>query len=287
MKNYLKLARIKHYLKNILIFIPLFFSGKLLENGNIIEAILGFIVFSLMCSFIYILNDIKDIEKDKLHEVKKKRPIASGKISKNNAIIFAFLLLLLAILIETIFIGFNNYSYIFLILYFILNLGYSLGLKNIPLLDIIILVSGFVLRVAYGATLFDIEVSNWLYLMVLSISFYLALGKRRNELVKTKGETRKVLTYYSKEFLDKSMYMFLTIAIIFYSLWCVDPIIVSNSNNLMLWTVPLIMIMCLKYSMNIENNSHGDPIDVIIKDKFILLLGLIYVACLIIILYFI
>ena len=285
MKDYLKLARVKHYLKNILIAIPLFFSGMVFEEKNILTILFGFLTFSFICSIIYIINDIRDVEKDKLHEVKRKRPIASGKISKKKAIIFAIILGILSISIETIFIGFSNYNYIFLIAYFILNLGYSFGLKDIPLLDVIILVSGFVLRIAYGGAIFDISVSNWLYLTVFAISFYLAFGKRRNEILKSNGQTRKVLSYYSKDFLDKNMYLFLTIAIIFYSLWCVDPITVNNTKNMMIFTVPLVIIICLRYSMIIETDGYGDPVDVVFSDKLLIFLGILYIGFLSILLY--
>lgn len=278
MKNYLKLARVKHYLKNILIAIPLFFNGMAFEENNILTVFWGLLAFSFICSIIYIVNDLRDVEKDKLHEVKKNRPIASGKISKRNAVIFAIILGLLSISIEITFVGFSNYNYIFLMAYFILNLGYSFGLKDIPLLDVIILVSGFVLRIAYGGAICDISVSNWLYLTIFALSFYLAFGKRRNEILKSNKQTRKVLSYYSKDFLDKNMYLFLAVSIIFYSLWCVDPITVKNTENMMIFTVPLVIIICLRYSMIIEADSHGDPVDVIFSDKALIFLGILYIG---------
>lgn len=285
MKNYLKLARVKHYLKNVLIFIPLFFSGMAFENANFLTAVLGFVTFSLICSVVYILNDLKDIKKDQLHEIKKNRPIASGKISKKNAIIFAVILVVAAILIEIFGVGLSNYNYIFLLIYLVINLGYSLGLKDIPILDVVILVSGFVLRIIYGAAIFGITVSNWLYLTIISISFYLSLGKRRNEIIKSNNSTRSVLKNYSKDFLDKNMYVFLTTSIVFYSLWCVDFKIVEGYKNLMFWTIPLVIIIFLKYSMIVETDSHGDPMDVILSDRTLIFLGLIYIMFLSTILY--
>ena len=113
-----------------------------------------------------------------------------------------------------------------------LNLLYSFGLKNVPVADIAILVSGFLLRVLYGSSITGIEISKWLYLTVIAMSFYLGLGKRRNELEKHGGEsTRKVLEAYNKNFLDKNMYMCLSLAIVFYSLWCTDPNTISLYNN--------------------------------------------------------
>ena len=282
--NYLKLMRPKHYIKNFLIFLPLLFSGKLLNLSNILITLGGVICFSLMASSIYIINDIKDKDKDRKHKTKCNRPIASGKITVKNAIIFMFILLIL-VTVLVIVMNLSILSIGFFALYFILNLAYSLGLKNIPLIDIIILVSGFVIRVLFGASILSITVSNWLYLTVIAISFYLGLGKRRNEIMKTGSNTRKVLKYYTKEFLDKNMYMFLSMTIIFYSLWTTDVDIVSKSNNLLIWTVPLVIVICMRYSMDIEGESDGDPVEVIMHDKVIISLVFLYALSLITILY--
>ncbi len=282
--EYLKLMRPKHYIKNFLIFLPLLFSGKFFSLSNLLITLGGVLCFSLVASSIYIINDIKDKEKDKKHKTKCKRPIAAGKISVRNALIFMVCLLIIVALLVII-LNFSLLSIGYLGLYFLLNLLYSLGLKNVPLVDIVILVSGFVIRVLFGASLLAITVSNWLYLTVIAISFYLGLGKRRNEIVKNGSKTRNVLKYYSKDFLDKNMYMFLTMTIIFYSLWTTDLSIVSKSNNLLIWTVPLVIIICMKYSMDIEGESDGDPVEVIVHDKAIMALGLVYVLFLIMILY--
>ena len=287
MKNYIKLMRPKHYLKNILIMLPLVFSGSIFDVKKDIVTILGLLSFCFAASFVYVINDIKDREKDKLHEKKKNRPIASGMISVRNAIIFGVLLLVLSYVFNLLGTKqFLNMSYIYIIIYVLLNILYSFGLKDIPLLDVAILVSGFLIRVLYGSSLINVEISNWLYLTIISISFYLGLGKRRNELSKS-STTRKVLKYYNHEFLDKNMYMCLSISIIFYSLWCVDPITVSKTNNLLIWTIPMIILLCMKYSMDIERDGYGDPVDVITDDKVLLLLSLICGIYMFIVMYFV
>lgn len=281
MIKYLKLIRVKHWIKNFLIFLPLIFS-KNINIDNIKLVILGFISFSLASSAIYIINDIKDKEKDSKHPTKKNRPIASGAISVNNALLVMVILLLMTIGI-LIYLSLDNYFIsLYIIGYILLNIMYSMKLKNIPLLDVTILALGFLIRVLYGGALINVEVSSWLFLTVLSISFYLGLGKRRNELkVQEKvGNTRNVLKYYNKEFLDKNMYMCLCMTIIFYSLWCQD----LNYEYIM-WTVPLVILICMKYSLNIESNSSGDPVEVVFKDKVLIVLGLVYALSLIIILY--
>ena len=170
--------------------------------------------------------------------------------------------------------------------YFAANLGYSLGLKHVPFLDIVLLVLGFVLRVLYGAAIVGSVTSAWVYLTVFALSFYLGLGKRRNELKKTRdsgGSTRKVLQYYSYEFLDKFMYLCLTLAVTFYALWSADGEITAKyGTDKLIWTVPLVIIILMKYSADIESDSFGDPVDVVMHDKVLLglsaLLGLAVVA---------
>ena len=159
MKKYLELIRAKHWIKNILIFIPLLCSNEINRN-NIIKIILAFFAFSFATSFVYILNDIKDIEKDKIHPRKCKRPLPSGKIKKSIAIYIAIIMITLSIIINC-FINKNilNISLYLLLSYIIINVFYSLGLKNIAIIDVILLASGFVIRVYYGAAINDIEVS--------------------------------------------------------------------------------------------------------------------------------
>lgn len=274
---YLKLMRIKHYFKNLLIFLPLIFSMSFYSLENDIKTVIGFILFSLVCSMVYIINDINDIEKDKKHPRKCKRPLASGEVTKKEAYI---LLAILAIIVigGSVLMNTGIYSSIILVVYLILNILYSKFLKNIPIIDVICLVIGFVLRVVYGASIIDVEVSNWLYLTIISFSFYLALGKRRNEL-QAGTDTRAVLKYYNKDFLDKNMYMFLTLMIVFYSMWCVDASNIVKFDNKLIFTVPILMIICMKYSMNIERQSEGDPVEILFSDKVLMALVLIFIIC--------
>ena len=276
--NYLKLMRVKHYLKNFLIFLPIIFSNNLFKVDYLVKVIFAFLAFCFTSSIVYIINDIKDREKDRLHFKKKDRPLASNKVSLIEAYILIIVLALVTY-VCTMYIHITPYGVILLIIYLLINILYSFGLKNIPLVDIIILVSGFIIRVLYGGAVIGIEVSNWLYLTVMSMAFYLALGKRRNEINHSK-ETRKVLKYYNKEFLDKNMYMCLGLAIVFYSLWTVD---INNSN--LIWTVPFVIIICMRYSMIVEGDSDGDPVEVLVKDKILLLMLLLYAVILMLLLY--
>lgn len=270
--EYLRLIRVKHYLKNLLIFLPAIFSGMLFYSNIIFKLIIMFFAFSFISSIVYIINDIKDIENDKKHPIKKNRPLASGKISMYNAFFVIMLLALSTIFLLYVSDLLFDVSTLILVFYFVLNLSYSFGLKNIPLVDIVILAFGFVLRVIYGGVGVGIEVSNWLFLTVLSISFYMAFGKRRNELLKNGYSSRKVLKEYNKNFLDKNMYMFLALTIVFYSLWVIN----TFGNSLFKYSIVFVTIILLKYCMDIEEDNFGDPIEVITHDKILLLLGFIY-----------
>lgn len=280
MKKYIKLIRAKHWLKNGLIFLPIFFGLNLFNINYFLTCLLAFIVFCFTSSIVYILNDMSDIEKDKLHPVKKFRPLASGEVSKKQAYNVMILLAIVIAIIMSFFFKTTKNIFVILIplIYLILNILYSKKLKNEPIIDVVILVSGFVLRVMYGGVVIDVEVSKFLYLMIIFGSFYLGFGKRRNEIIKNGNKSRNVLSLYNKEFLDKNMYVCLGLAIVSYTLWCVDPSTVARiGNDYLFWTIPLVMIILQLYSLNIERNSHGDPIEVVLSDKKLIAIVVLYV----------
>lgn len=181
-----------------------FFSGQFFVLWRIRSALIGFVSFSLIASAVYIINDVKDLEKDRIHPQKKNRPIASGRESVPFSILICMVLIIIAVILSSLFL--KRMSTVFLFIYLILNIMYSCGLKNIPIIDIVILASGFVIRVLYGGYITDIEISEWLYLVIMCASLFMGLGKRRNELRQSKG-TRAVLKYYTESFLDKNMYV--------------------------------------------------------------------------------
>lgn len=287
MKKYLKLMRITHYLKNILIFIPIVFAKELFTFHPLTEVCFAFITFCLASSIVYIINDLNDIENDRKHPVKCKRPLASGEVTVKNAKILIALLALGVICFNSLADGTNFLSWGLLLTYIVLNIFYSKGLKNVPLLDVMILVSGYVIRVLYGAIVVNIDISSWLYLTIISVSFFFGFGKRRNEILKQEeNSSRKVLKFYTENFLDKSLYMFLTLTIVFYSLWCVDANTIAHlSGSTISWTVLLIIPIFLKYTLDIEKDSFGDPVDVVLGDKVLLGLISFYAIIMIMIIY--
>lgn len=278
MKPYIQLLRPKHALKNVLILLPLVFGGALFDVPVLQNALWGFVAFCCLASAVYVLNDICDAPRDRRHPTKKFRPIACGAVPPARAAVLGAALLLAAVLI-CLRRAFPAEAYWCMGAYLAVNTGYSLGLKNVPILDIALLVSGFLLRVLFGAVITGITLSDWLSLTVIAVSFYLGLGKRRGELVRQKDETRKVLKYYTYDYLDKYMHITMGLAITFYALWSM------GAAHGMVWTVPLVICLCMKYSLTVEGDSDGDPVEVIYKDKLLLLLSAVFAVIVLLLLY--
>jgi 4-hydroxybenzoate polyprenyltransferase len=268
--KWLKELRVSHYLKNVLIFVPAFFGGVLTGEQNMKRMLVAFLCFCMGASAIYLVNDIKDMEKDRLHPVKCKRPVAAGEISVASAgavsavfIVCAYVLLLIS--------GAGRNAVIVFSVYLMINCLYSVfGCKNIPLVDVTILVAGFYLRVLMGAVVTHVQISPWLSLVIITGAGFLAFGKRRNEQRVVGETTRSVLEAYPQGFLDRAMYSCMVMTNVFFALWCV----LEKSEGF--WVLfPIVLLICLRYSMDLEQEqNHGDPMDVILHDKCLLTLGL-------------
>jgi 4-hydroxybenzoate polyprenyltransferase len=285
-RDYLRLLRVNHYIKNFLVFVPGFFSLSFFERRSAAVFCLGFLVFSVLSSIVYIINDIRDIEKDRHHGIKRLRPLASGKIPVRRAVAaVSVLTLVLVILTVALKNTPGNMDFQaaagFLTLYLALNIAYSYGAKNIPIVDIAILASGYVIRVLFGAALIGEGISVWLYLTITVGSCYLGFGKRRNEIngAGNSGETRPVIKLYSHNFLDKNMYMCQALCVVFYALWSIDGATVQRLHtSAFVYTIPLVLIILFKYSLDIETDSDGDPTSIILNDRALLFLCALYIA---------
>ena len=274
MKYYLKLIRVKHYLKNLLIFFPLFFNGSIMDVTLIIKCLIGFISFCFISSCVYIMNDIKDAENDKKHPIKKNRPIASGIVSIKNAsilIILLFLLSILIILFGIIFFDINVFAIFYLLIYFVLNILYSFVLKKIPIIDIICLACFYLIRVIYGGFVTDIDISNWLFLTVFFSSLYFGYGKRRNEIVNC-NVSREVFKYYTVDFLDKNMNICLTMFLLFYFLWANEM-----TYPFILYSIIIVYYIVIRYNMKLDENKFDNPVDIITNDVILILCIIIYI----------
>lgn len=276
MKNYIRLARPHHWMKNALVLLPLICSGQFLELWRLRHALLGFLAFSFLASGIYVVNDIRDREKDRNSTAKCNRPIASGAISPARGGIFGGVLTVVAVALLCLSAKTNRTAWLAAGAYLILNLGYSFGLKKVPLVDIAILAAGFLLRLIFGGAVTGIVLSKWLCLTIIALSFFMGLGKRRGELKGQKGQTREVLKYYNQGFLDKNMYLCMGLGVVFYGLWTVDSMTIAHTGaENLIWTVPLVLLICMKYSLDVEGDSDGDPVEVLLHDKVLMAMGVL------------
>lgn len=260
---YLKEMRIKSWLKNLFVFCPIIFSLELFEENKLVEAVLLTLAFCLISSAVYVMNDISDVEKDRKHEVKKNRPIASGQISFFRARI---LLLFLTIAGLGLALLVNPESFLLILAYVVINILYSKWLKTKVLIDCFCIAAGFVLRVLVGGTIVRIGVSGWMFLTVVALSLFMAFGKRRGELhCYADGETRGVLEMYEMNFLDGVVFMCAGLAMVFYSLWSI-----SQKTNLV-YTVPIVVFIVIRYLFLVfTGHAEADPTTLILSDKTLL-----------------
>ena len=269
--TYLQLFRVKHYVKNLIIFIPAFFSGNLFNLPKLVLLFPAFFAFCFMASAIYIFNDICDIKNDRNHPIRKNRPLTNGSIRKSYAVASMFFCILLSVLLS-VYLG-NKPAFLLLFFYLVLNILYSKAFKKFPVIDIVVLASFYWIRLYYGGLVSHIEISQWLYLVVMSGSFYLALGKRRNELIVSE-KSRDVLKYYSVSFLTHNMYVCSTLTVVFYALWTINV-----KKPEIIWTTPFLIILLMYYSFIIEGKSNGDPVEVIFNNRIIIIMALLYAVC--------
>lgn len=258
--TYVKLLRIPQWIKNVFLFVPLIFSKHLFHYDYFVTTVLGFFAFCLLSSIVYIINDITDIEADRKHPVKKNRPIASGRFSIKKASLITLLLLLLNVLLLSLL----NWQFaVMSLLYFLINISYSLSLKHIVLLDIFSIAAGFMLRVGAGAFVISVEISSWLILTTMFISLFLAVMKRRSELELFYSEnvnsTRKVLEFYSIGFIDQMATVAAAGVIICYALYTVSPrtVTIFNTENL-IYTTPFVVFGIFRYMYLVITDKKGE-----------------------------
>lgn len=268
------MMRIKHYIKNLFVFVPLFFSMSFINKDAVISTIIVFFEFCFIASCIYIINDIYDIDKDRLHPKKKNRPIASGEVSINTAKVFVLVLLVLACVLA--YLSGKYYSFIMIAVYFVLNLAYSLVLKKIALVDVFVIAIGFLMRIYAGAFAIDVKVSNWLLMTTLALSLFLGFGKRYGEKRKTSdNSSRDVLNSYKVETLKTYITISMVLTIVFYSLYC--AIGSGILGEIGVFTIPVVMFAMFRYYLMLDNEEiDGDPTDALVKDRIIQVCVILY-----------
>lgn len=287
MLSFISLLRPKHWIKNTFVFLPLFFAGEIFSHSKFYDCLAGLIIFSLSASSIYALNDIFDVEEDRLHPDKKKRPIASGKISIKSAVFIAVTLFIIS-LGSAYYLDFT--FFICIVIYLGLNLAYSFGLKNIAILDLFIVAFGFLLRVIAGGEISEVPVSHWLMIMVLLLSLFLVLAKRRDDLTLVENGSkniRKASLGYNLEFTNACLTLLSSVMIVSYIMYTVSDDVQARYNSQYLFLTCIFVIAGLMRYLQITmvEKKSGSPVKILYKDVFIFVVLLAWVLSFYILLY--
>ena len=288
MKHYIQLIRPKHWAKNLFLFVPPFFAGKFFELDKIGLLTGGFVAFSFLASSIYIINDYRDIEDDKKHPEKRKRPLASGSVNKNVAIILSCVLTIAGAVIAYLLDSSGKFLFI-AGLYYLLNLSYSFGLKNIAIVDILILAAGFGLRVKAGAQLAAVSTTEWFIIMTFLLALFLAIAKRRDDVLlkmNTGSDMRKSIRGYSLDFLNTLLGLFCAILIVSYVNYTISPAAFEKFGHRLYYTALFVIAALMRYlQITFIHNKAGSPTDVLYKDRFIQVTLVLWAASFFVILY--
>ncbi|MEI9942627.1 MAG: decaprenyl-phosphate phosphoribosyltransferase [Chitinophagaceae bacterium] len=284
---YIKLLRPKDWAKNLFLFIPLFFAGEIFNVDKIINVLFGFAAFSAIASSIYILNDYRDIEDDRKHPVKCKRPLASGAVGKSTALVIAGILLVIGFGIAY----FVRDKFLFILgIYFLINFAYSFGLKNISILDIIILSIGFVLRVKAGSVITYIALSEWIIIMVFLLALFMAIGKRRDDLILKMSsgvDMRKSVKGYNLELLNVLLALICAVIVVAYFMYTMAPETMKNLGTYRLYYTCLFVVAGIMRYLQIifVSADSGSPTKILYKDRFLQIVLILWVASFIAIIY--
>lgn len=280
---YLALLRPKQWTKNLLVFAALIFSVKAVDASLLLRSLTGFALFCLVSGCVYILNDYMDQEADRRHPEKCRRPIASGQVKPQLAVLEGVVLLgtslAVAWLLDPLFAA-------LLLLYFGINIAYSVRLKHVVIVDIMVIAFGFVLRALAGAVVIQVSFTPWFLLCTMLLALFLAISKRRHELYllrTAKGEHRRVLTQYSPELVNQLNSIVTTATIMSYSLFTFN----SGHTLHLMWTIPLVMYGIFRYLYLIHMQGKGGrPEKVLLEDRPILLTVCLFAVMVVVILYF-
>ena len=266
----IKLMRPHQYVKNLFIFLPLFFAIKITDTELLFNTFIAFIAFSISASAIYTLNDYYDIEEDRLHPKKKKRPLASGAITKPQAIIIMGCLFLAGFTLMGLL---SVKATTILAAYVLMNIAYSFYLKHIAILDVTIIALGFVLRLFVGAVVTNIHLSMWIVLMTFLLALFMALAKRRDDVLiylDTGKKMRKVIDGYNLQFLDSAMMIMASVVIVAYTIYTTSSEVIARIHSEYLYLTALFVILGVLRYMQITfvEKDSGSPTRIVLKDRF-------------------
>lgn len=275
MNNILKLIRPHQWLKNVFVLIPMFFGGSLLDPEDIRASLLTFLAYSFVASSVYCFNDINDVEADRRHPVKCKRPLASGAVSMGTAWMLMALMFVLAALMTALL---GDRGHILkvggvLLFYYILNICYCAKLKQYAIVDVCIVAFGFVLRVLAGGFATDITLSKWLVLMTFLLTLFLSFAKRRDDVLRmneTGEPPRKNTIRYNLTFINQAITITASVTLMCYIMYTVSPEVVARlGSDLLYLTSVFVLLGLLRYmQITVVDKKSGDPTKIMLRDRF-------------------
>jgi len=282
-----KSLRPYQWIKNLFIFAPLIFSLNIFDLSLVLKTAGAFAVFCVIAGATYIINDIKDIEEDRLHPLKSKRPLASGKLSVGQAVISVVLLVVLGLGAAFLL---HFHFFLICLVYFLLQLAYSFRLKHIVILDVFIIAAGFFIRVIAGGLAIEVDISPWLLICTILLSLFLALSKRRHELIvldKSAAQHRPILKEYNTTLLDQMIAVVTASTVIAYCLYTISTETITKfGTSKLIYTVPFVLYGIFRYLYLIHQKAEGgSPEILIIKDKPLLIDVFFWIITAIIIIY--
>lgn len=279
LRAYFRLARVEQWYKNGLVAIPAVFAMKLTDPSVYPSLALGFLTLSLASSSIYVFNDLRDIEDDKLHPRKRFRPLPSGQVSTYEA---AALSILLAVSSLVLSLTLGGPFALFVASYICLSLLYSVVLKRIAVVDVTLIAVNYLIRVTSGAVLIGVEASPWLVSGFFFLALFLALSKRKAELLLVGATARSVLKVYSEKWVDQALSMAAAMTLVTYAIYCAEVPL----GRRLIPTIPLMAFFLLRYTLAIERGGREHPHEVILGDKPTLFAAAALVASVLILAYY-
>ena len=292
MNNILKLIRPHQWLKNVFVLIPMFFGGSLLDPEDIRASVLTFLAYSFVASSVYCFNDINDVEADRRHPVKCKRPLASGAVSMGTAWMLMALMFVLAALMTALL---GDRGHILkvggvLLFYYILNICYCAKLKQYAIVDVCIVALGFVLRVLAGGFATDITLSKWLVLMTFLLTLFLSFAKRRDDVLRmneTGEPPRKNTIRYNLTFINQAITITASVTLVCYIMYTVSPEVVARlGSDLLYLTSVFVLLGLLRYmQITVVDKKSGDPTKIMLRDRFTQLVVVLWALTFLILIY--
>ncbi len=284
--------RIPHWIKNAFVVAPILFSGQFIYSWAWIRCLIALVCFCLLSSAVYLINDIADRNADKMHPSKRNRPIPSGRLSLVTAGVSAIFLIVIALVLAA-WVTRENYGaevmfrrmglLFWATAYLVLNLLYSIRLKSVVILDVIIVALGFVIRAVAGAAAITVPISPWLVVCTFTICLFIALGKRRSEIQDLSPEeahqTRKTNRTYDLKFIEHMLGVSASMAILTYAIYTLAPQTVQRIGSAhMIWTIPLVVYGMFRYYLIASRSGRGDPVVVLLRDKRMWVVMVIYIV---------